>query len=200
MPTPLLLETIRIEEGVPCNLPYHQARFDQSRKILFQDATLINLDALINAPKIGIYRCRILYHTQTHSIEYIPYTAKIITKLKVIPSSLTYTHKYAARIMFNELLLAHPEVDDVIIEKDGYLSDTTIANIALYDGKVWWTPKVPLLKGTMRQKLIDEGFLHTCHIRKKDLKHYTKIALLNAMIGFKILDNTLLNQLTKDTL
>ena len=38
-------------------------------------------------------------------------------------------------------------------------------------------------------KLLDEGFLHTRKIKKEDLKNYTQVALMNAMIGFKILNN-----------
>jgi len=41
----------------------------------------------------------------------------------------------------------------------------------------------------MRQKLLDEGFLHTRDIKKEDLSHYTQVALTNAMLGFKILKN-----------
>ena len=80
-------------------------------------------------------------------------------------------------------------MDEVIIEKEGYLTDITIANIAFYDGEQWFTPENPLLKGTMRAKLIDEGFLHKREIRKKDLDNYTQVALINAMIGFKILNH-----------
>ena len=83
------------------------------------------------------------------------------------------------------LLSAHSDVDEILIEKDGYLTDTSIANIAFYDGEQWVTPAIPLLKGTMRQKLLDEGFLQTRNIKKEELTHYTQVALTNAMIGFK---------------
>ena len=79
--------------------------------------------------------------------------------------------------------------DEIIIEKEGYLTDTTISNIAFYDGEKWVTPSHPLLPGTMRAKLLDEGFLHKKEIKKEDLKNYSQIALMNSMIGFKILNN-----------
>ena len=188
-PSTLLLETIKIEDGEVSNLSYHQARCDESRKALFDLKDILDLSSLIQAPSKGLYRCRILYAEKIHSIEYIPYTPKEIHKLKIITSDLVYDHKYANRDALNKLLQAQPDVDDILIEKEGYLTDTTIANIAFYDGEQWLTPEKPLLKGTMRAKLLDEGFLHTRNIKKEEITDYTHVALMNAMIGFKILNN-----------
>lgn len=187
-PLPLLLETIRIEEGQIHNLSYHQARCDQSRQILFGSRDRLDLSSVIDAPKSGLYRCRILYGISLHSIEYIPYTPREISSLRIVSSDIDYSLKYADRSALDALLLANKDVDEVIIEKNGYLTDTTIANIAFYDGTEWFTPESPLLKGTMRAKLIDEGFLKTKDIKREDLGEYTKVALMNAMIGFKIIN------------
>jgi len=184
---PLLLETIKIEDGEIFNLKYHQKRATQSRQILFNSTDVLDLSILIHPPKKGLYRCRVLYAEELHTVEYIPYTAKEIYTLKVVPSQLEYNFKYANRDTLNALLHSHQDVDEVIIEKDGYLTDTTIANIAFYDRGQWLTPASPLLKGTMREKLLDEGFLHTKDIKKEDLSHFSKVALINAMVGFKIL-------------
>jgi len=186
---PLLLETIKIEDGKLSNLSYHQARFDKSRKDLFAITDRIDLDTVINAPKSGLYRCRILYDGNIVSIEYIPYKEKNIIKLKIIPSDINYAYKYANRKIFTKLLQKYNDYDEIIIEKKGYLTDTTISNIAFYDGKKWLTPSHPLLPGTMRSKLLDEGFLHKKEIRKEDLKNYSQIALMNSMIGFKVLND-----------
>ena len=185
----LLLETIKIEDGEVSNLSYHQARCDESRKALFHSTDRLNISSLIQAPPKGLYRCRILYNKKIHSIEYIPYIPKEIHNLKIIPSNITYNYKYANRKELNTLLQNQKDIDEIIIEKEGYLTDTTIANIAFYDGKTWFTPEKPLLKGTMRAKLLDEEFLHTKKIKKEEITHYTHVALMNAMIGFKILNN-----------
>ncbi len=185
----LLLETIKIEEGEVSNLSYHQARCDESRKVLFDSTDRLDLSSLIQAPPKGHYRCRILYDEKIHSVEYIPYTLKEIHRLNIVSSDLEYDHKYANRDALNNLLQTQPDADDILIEKHGYITDTSIANIAFYDGKQWVTPEKPLLKGTIRAKLLDEGFLHTRKIKKEDLKNYTQVALMNAMIGFKILNN-----------
>jgi 4-amino-4-deoxychorismate lyase len=187
--SPTLLETIRCEDGAIANLVYHQERCDNSRKELYATTDSLDLQSMIIPPKHGIYRCRITYAKNIQSIEYIPYQEKKIQSIKIISSSLDYHLKYTNRDTFTSLLSTHTDVDEILIEKNGYLTDISIANIALYDGERWVTPTNPLLKGTMRQKLLDEGFLHTRDIKKEDLSHYTQVALTNAMIGFKILKN-----------
>ena len=186
--SPLLLETIKIEEGKIHNLSYHQDRCTKSRQALFHSSDVLDLSSIINAPKIGLYRCRILYGEVLHSIDYIPYVPKKIQTLKIVSSDIEYSLKYANRDALNSLLNENKDADEVIIEKDGYLTDTTISNIAFLDGTQWFTPVKPLLEGTMRAKLIDEGFIQPKEIKKEDLANYSQVALMNAMIGFKILN------------
>jgi 4-amino-4-deoxychorismate lyase len=185
----LLLETIKIENGEIHNLSYHQQRCDKSRQTLFQSTDTLELSSIINPPKKGLYRCRILYGETLHSIDYIPYTPKKIQTLRIVPSDIDYSLKYANRDSLNALLESNKDVDEVIIEKNGYLTDTTISNIAFYDGEQWFTPAKPLLEGTMRAKLIDEGFLQIKEVKREDLYHYSQVALMNAMIGFKIIND-----------
>jgi len=184
-----LFETIKCEDGTISNLTYHQKRCNESRKELYKTTDTLDLASVIIPPKNGLYRCRIIYANHIKSIEYIPYTAKKIDSLKVVSSSLDYHLKYTNRDVFNKLLALHDNVDEIIIEKEGYLTDTTIANIAFYDGEQWFTPSKPLLHGTMRQKLIDEGVLQTKEIKREALSKYSQVALINAMVGFKILNH-----------
>lgn len=188
----LLFETIKIQDGEIFNLEYHQARCEQSRREVFCRNDKVKLSSFLNPPKKGLFRCRIFYDAKIQSIEYISYTPKIIKKLKIVSSNITYNHKYADREELDALLSKEINIDEVIIEKDGYLSDTTIANIAFYDGKEWFTPKTPLLKGTMRAKLLDEGFLQTKDIKSLEILKYKKVALMNAMIGFRVLNEDII--------
>jgi 4-amino-4-deoxychorismate lyase len=186
---PLLLETIKIEDGNIENLSYHQIRFDKSRRELFNITDKIDLASLIKVPDKELYRCRIVYDKEIHTVEYIPYIHKDIKTLKIVTSDINYNYKYANRKELNTLLAKEHDFDEIIIEKDGYLTDTTISNIAFYDGNRWFTPTQPLLEGTVRAKLLDEGFIHKKKIKKEDLKNYSQIALMNSMIGFKILND-----------
>ncbi len=181
---PTLFETIKIKDGKIFNLDWHNRRFNTTQKELFSNTSTLELSEFISPPTLGLYRCKIIYtHNEILSVNYFSYEAKEIKTLKVIQSQLDYEYKYTNRSMFEELL---KDYNEIIIEKDGFLTDTTIANIAFLEGGKWFTPKRPLLKGTTRARLIKEGFLHERDIRKESLKNYSNFALMNAMIGFQI--------------
>ena len=67
---------------------------------------------------------------------------------------------------------------------NGLLTDTSIANIALWDGRQWHTPARPLLKGTRRAELLDNGILTEHDIPVEKIWTYRKIRLFNAMLHF----------------
>ena len=75
-----------------------------------------------------------------------------------------------------------------IIVRRGLLTDTSIANIALFDGKDWFTPKLPLLRGTCRTALIDNGIIKEKDIRPEELSSYSFVRLFNAMIKWGALE------------
>jgi len=185
----LLLETIKIENGEINNIKYHQKRFDNSREKLFHTKEKINLDDIIIPPKSRLFRCRIVYDKDIKTVEYLPYTPKTFKRFKIIQSDIDYSFKYSDRSELDSLKAKYPDFDEVIIEKNGLLSDTTISNIAFFDGHEWITPTSPLLNGTMRAKLIDEGFLKVKDIKANGIKNYTKFALINAMMGFREIED-----------
>jgi 4-amino-4-deoxychorismate lyase len=178
-----LFETIKIEDGQIFNLDWHNRRFKKSQKEFFSNPSTTDLKAFITPPKTGLYRCKITYDTKIQSVEYFPYQAKTFKNFKIISSQLEYTYKQSDRSEFQNLLNGYEEI---IIEKNGLLTDTTIANIAFFDGGQWLTPRTPLLEGTTRARLLEEGFLKLENIKKESIKKYTHFALMNAMIGFQI--------------
>ena len=186
-----ILETIKVENGEVFNLKYHQKRFNKTRLELFQSKQIIDLSSIIKAPKKGLFRCRVVYSNHVKSVEYIPYIPKVICSLKVVPSNMSYDYKYLNRDELNLLLEQNSNFDEIIIEKNKYITDTTISNIALYSDKhkQWFTPAKPLLEGTMREKLLTSGFLQIKNIKSTDISSYKKIALINAMIGFKVINS-----------
>jgi 4-amino-4-deoxychorismate lyase len=188
--SPLLLETISIESGEALHINYHNIRFKRTREELFGLGEDFDLAKIIEAPDENNYRCRILYDQTIHSIEYIPYQEKSIKKIKVVHSDIEYNYKYADRTKLNELLEENSQSDEVLIIKNGLVTDTTIANIAFLQRGVWITPKMPLLAGTTRQRLIDTGFLRPIEIKYREIPHFDGVALMNAMVGFKIITPT----------
>ena len=189
----MLLETIRCVEGLPLHLSYHQKRLDTSLRCLGIDASY-DLHKLIHPPKSGIFRCRFLYSAEHFSVEFLPYTPKKITSLKLIPTEeIEYPLKYSNRDSLNALLAQRGECDDVLIVKNGYLTDTTIANIALFIEGEWLTPQSPLLRGTTRGRLMDEGILLPAVLTPDDISKATKIALMNAMLGMIEVENGIIS-------
>jgi len=184
---PLLLETIRIEGGEALHLDYHNKRLNRSRAQLFYSNDTLDLKRYITPPDKACYRCRVLYDKGIRKIEYHPYYPKDIRSIAVIESDIEYPFKYADRSLFDSLLSASPRSDEVLIVRNGSLTDTTIANIAFLKNGRWITPDQPLLRGTTRERLIDEGFLTPEPIRKEEISNFHGFALMNAMIGFRII-------------
>ena len=188
----MFIETIKILDGKVYNIEWHNRRFNQTRLDIFGLDNSINLIKYINPPPIGLFRCRIVYDIDIISIEYIPYSPKINKSFKIVQSNIEYKYKYSNRDELNSLKDSANGYDDIIIEKNGLLTDTTIANIAFFDGSEWITPKTPLLRGTIREKLVNRGFLIPKDINSDDLKHFSNFALMNAMIGFQIQKNIII--------
>lgn len=181
----LLLETIQCKDGVLQNIEYHNSRMNRSINELFQVNLAIDLSRVISPPEdslSGIYRCRVVYSTQIESIEFIPYTPRSISSLKIINSSINYRHKFADRRGIDALFAIRGDCDDILIVKDGVLTDTSFSNIALFRDGRWYTPDTPLLHGTKRAKFIDRGELIPSRITAADINSYEKVSLINSML------------------
>ena len=100
-------------------------------------------------------------------------------------TGLMYGHKYADRQAINTLFARRGAADDILLVRDGLLTDTSYANVALFDGKCWYTPAHPLLEGTQRARLLAEGILHPIDIRPADLPRFESIKLINAMLDWE---------------
>jgi 4-amino-4-deoxychorismate lyase len=55
------------------------------------------------------------------------------------------------------------------------------------------TPSTPLLEGTTRARLLDEGFLSAACLTPKDIQKADKIAIMNAMVGFVEVENGIIS-------
>ena len=178
------LETIKALDGKLYHLEYHQERLNTT----LQTNKTHNLSTLLDPPKDGLYRCRVLYDADSIEIEYIPYIKRHIRSLKLLTSeTLEYARKYEDREDLNRLFEKREGCDDILVVKNALVSDTSIANIAFYDGERWVTPKTPLLYGTTRKRYLETGKIVEKEITVLELKSYKKVALMNAMIDFDII-------------
>ncbi|MDK9693272.1 MAG: aminotransferase class IV family protein [Sulfurimonas sp.] len=181
-------ETIKAHKGGVFNLSYHQARYESVLNHFGVDVVQ-NLGDLIIPPQNGLYRCRLVYDVYGFvETSYHPYQKREINSLKILhDDTIEYAIKYTNRERLDALFAQRGEGDDVLIIKNGLVTDTSIANIAFFDGKRWLTPVLPLLHGTTRQRLLDERKIFEEEIRIEDLKRFSQVALMNAMIDFAII-------------
>lgn len=183
------LETIKIVDGEIYNLSYHQKRYESALKSLGIKETQ-KLEEFIKPPEWGLYRCRLVYNDKDIEVTFHEYKKRDIATFKLIfENEIEYSHKYADRKSLDALFEKREDADEILIIKDLMVTDTSIANIAFQtqDGS-WITPKNPLLKGTTRARLLDEGMITEADIKVHELRSFSKVALLNAMIDFDILD------------
>jgi 4-amino-4-deoxychorismate lyase len=182
------LETIKVLDGKLLHLHYHQKRYE-SVLASYGIEHFNSLSTYIKAPKEGLFRCRIIYDLHGKiDVSFYPYQKRMINSLKLLEADeLCYEKKFAQREVLDELFEQRERCDDVLIVKNGYITDTSIANIALFDGEQWFTPTEPLLRGTTRQRLIETGFLLLRDISVESLKNYDKMAVMNAMVDFDII-------------
>ena len=180
------IETIRIEKGKIHHLSYHQQRVNRTFAHFWPERVPLNLQQeLSNVPDgPGVFKARLVYD-ENGKIEqsYTPYTPRTIHSLKLIQDDvIDYTYKSTNRSELSRLTDLRGEADEIIIVKNGLLTDTSYSNIALFDGNQWFTPSTPLLQGTMRQWLMDHGVIIPAEISVTSLQHFEKIALINAMM------------------
>lgn len=180
-----LVETIKCKDGKLENLRFHQARFDLARKQLFGNDQRIPLREIIEIPakfRKGLFRCRVVYSSEIEKIEFHSHEFRKIESLKLVEdNSIDYRLKFTDRKRLNELFEKRGDCDDIIIVKKDCITDSFVANVVFFDGKTWWTPDTPLLHGTRRARLIDEGKIKICRITTKDLPRFEKAGLINAM-------------------
>ena len=118
-------------------------------------------------------------------VEYFPYHVCPVHSLQLVAKDdIDYRYKQADRRVLDEAFALRDTADDVLIVRHGLLTDTSIANIALWNGCEWHTPAQPLLAGTQRRYLLDTGQIKETDIPVASLGNYRYIRLFNALIPF----------------
>ena len=181
----MFFETIKCNDGEVFYLYYHQKRIAKTVGLN------ISLNEYIYPPTKELLKCKVIYDKNgIIDIQYTPYLKKEITTFKIIfNDDIIYDKKNFKRDNLDKLYNQKNKADEIIIIKNNLVTDTSIANIAIFDGKNWLTPKLPLLLGTTRDRLIDENKIIQKDITVSQLKNAKKIALMNAMIGFDIISH-----------
>ncbi len=185
----LFFETIKVLDNKAYNLKYHERRMQKSVSENFGLKKKFDLLSLIRPPDGRFYRCKVYYTKEIEKVEFIKYKPRKFESFKLIESDVEYPYKFTDREALNRLSALKGEADDIIILKNGFVRDTSIANLAFFIENRWITPDTPLLEGTMRAYLLDRGKIFLGKISIKELKYARKIAIMNALIGFREINN-----------
>lgn len=158
-----------------------------SRKILFGCEEPLKLDAILPIPAeyvVGTFKCKVYYQEFFLNVEFLPYQQPMIETLKLVTGDeIEYFHKFVDRSAINTLYKRRGQSHDILIVKNGLITDTSYANVCFYSrDRGWCTPRTPLLPGTMRQKLISEGRVAAQDISLEMLQQFEHVSLINAML------------------
>lgn len=180
----MFFETIRCDKYEIFNLEYH------NKRVLRTIGRRIDLIDYITLFSDELQKCKVTYNIEgVVDVSFSNYQKREIKSFKVVyDDTIEYSKKSIDRKRLDELFKKRGDSDEVMIVKNGVLTDTSIANIAIFLDNEWITPKKPLLLGTTRQRLLDNGVLKEGDIDVNMLKKAKKIALLNAMVGFSIVE------------
>lgn len=182
-------ESIQLNEGQVYNLNQHQERVNKTLKGFDMPENTIELSEIIKTislPQNGLYKLRLSYGLNGNfHYEIQPYQYKKIVNFALVEiEGQEYDFKFENRDWINEVLKQSGK-DEVIMYDAGFVKDSSYANIVFFDGRQWYTPAEPLLEGTQRSKLLNEGIIQVKAIHIDELDSFHSFKLINAMLDWE---------------
>lgn len=177
------LETIRVVDGIIEHSDYHIERMRQTCLFHYHEFGFEKILDNLRVPENGILKLNIWYNQYEKEIkisEYVPASIKKIEILECDPD-FNYSFKYSDRSYLNSLLKSTCGADEIIISKNGFITDTSKANIVFEKNGKFYTPDTFLLNGTMRQYLLGSGKITETSIYAENIFDYEKMYFINAL-------------------
>ena len=186
-----LFESIKINNNQIFNLEYHKERIADSSKKLFGKIAHIDFKSITDEIKLLppiLFKLRLVYNADFFKYAFIPYKLPTTKSLKLVRSDkVSYNLKLSDRENLTNLYKRRQHYDDIIIVKNGFITDSYNCNIALMKSGIWYTPNTPLLAGTKRNALIEQNKLIENEIHSDSLREYDYLSLINAMIDLDVI-------------
>lgn len=181
-----LIETFSLHRGRIRNAPFHAARMLATGTALgFIPPTWEEVESFV-APIVSDepLRCTLTYRQSLEGVEVVPYRIKYWRALQLIPIDYNiYPWKWKDRHVFS-LYDSMMEVGTLpLFVWNECLTDTVYTHVVLEDmnGDLV-TPDTFLIRGTMRESLIQKKIITERRITTADLIRYRRIHLINAMM------------------
>lgn len=189
---PLFIETIRWSDGKFHLLELHRRRMERTRLDVFGSACgvpdLTWLPPIPENLKNQTVKCRVIYDIAIRSVEFEPYAQRKVGSLKIVDGGgIDYHLKYHDRSALSGLAGMRGDADEVIIVKDGFITDTSYSNLIFAAGDRLLTSDRPLLHGVMLSHLLESGKVSAATLRPDDIlpgNRYgiTSAFMVNAML------------------
>ena len=183
------VETIRLQGGRFHLLPLHQQRMAATiREVYGEQIPLPDLGEALRAVALpsdsGIYNCRVVYDSAIRLTELAPYTPRTISSLRIVtaPAALDYHLKNTDRSALAALAAEKGECDEVIIVREGLITDTSYTNLLFKSEKGLFTPRSPLLAGTMLRHLLDSGLVTEFDLTPADILPGNSLGITHAIM------------------
>ena len=178
------IETICFENGEYPLLDLHQERVNRAFVSHFPGKPPHDLTQVLPWPEAtGRQKVRMVYDVDILEISVTAHVTRNVRKILLLEGrTVEYAHKYEDRGELQQLFDQRGEADEILILKDGWVTDSFYANPAFWDGHSWYVPKTCLLDGVRRQHLLREGNVKMADISAQDLSDFQKVALVNALV------------------
>ena len=180
-----LFESLCIQDGIILNTQWHEDRFQKAYQQSFGHLNPFDLLEGLSIPvkfNRGKVKLRIRYNNKHRDFHFEHYQIKEIQSLRLVyTEELNYSHKYSRRENLESLFALRGDCDEVLIIKKGRITDSSYSNVVFFDSQDWWTPKDPLLEGTCRARLLNQGIIKQSLLKVRDLKNFVGLKLINAM-------------------
>lgn len=179
-------ESIAILDGNARNLFYHQDRVNRTFKKFYPQSEphhleyLLHKTSLIDAP---IVKIKFSYREDGYKIHQLPYSARIFKRFYLVTDNqIEYAYKYSDRKFLERHTGRLTPDEQILLIREGLITDSSFSNVIFYDGYRWLTPAKPLLEGTMRASLIADWKIHEEELIPGQLHLFKSFKLINAML------------------
>lgn len=199
LPSFALLETIRLDAGLPIRLERHVGRMAASARHFGFPWNEPAVRAAIEAAGVdhatGVWRMRVtLDAAGTVEAACLPHADHTqgpwrvaFANAPVESADPFLANKTTNRAAYDAARRGRPDVDDVLLWNErGEATESTIANLVVEIDAARWTPPLAsgLLPGTLRAELLEAGHIGERLMRRGEVMRAPRIWLINSLRGW----------------
>jgi len=183
------IETVCYEQGRFQRIDLHNERCNRTRNLFFGLRPNLQLELYLCIPshlRNETVKCSVTYGIEIINVKYDLYQIRPVNSLQLVSDNeIDYSFKYADRAKLNTLFQLRDQSDDILIVKDGLITDTSYANIIFNRNGKWYSPQNPLLRGTRLEYYLQENRVTPALLHPTDLPLFSEARIINAMISIE---------------